>query len=996
MEGKTDDLSDKTIRRIVKKDSDSRLRTELLGCQSILTQIEIDSLPRATLVGYVTLLRQLNKAPTSCRNKITDFDPKNSKIMESDSEELAKSKSISDELISGEESTLSKSHTMTQSIGPTSESSDIAKGIELLIAMQRDERIERERKEKEYRDERWRIETEERKERERMREDRRIERETKERKDNEERQRIKEEKEAKEQRIKEERETKERKDNEERQRVNDEKEAKEQRIKEERETKERKDNEERQRVKDEKEAKEQRIKEEKEAKEQRIKEEKEAKEQRIKEEKEAKEQRIKEEKDAKDLKDKEERLKDQLDRDKRRAELEVMWTRDRNERDEREKARDEKEQRERKLRLEEIERDRVFKEAKYLEEKNERLAKESRKDVRLKRATDILKGGFTEQPEDMKLLVISFKSFESSFSIYGIDEDLKVPILLPYLNTRSKQLVLGLDMGATFEQVKSSIMNEYNFTPKMYQSAFVHSFRSLGESSVQFVSRLACSLDLYLESRGISKNYDKLIELLISDRFRDSLDEETRHFVADHEFESWLIPKKMAQLVDSYQSERHSNWNYLRNPKNFISKQGNSMNRSQNSNGYKHQFVKYDKSRMFCTYCKGKGHVKSSCYQLSGNSDRSKGSQRSQGSQGSSHTYKKEARVRKCYVCDSKFHLAPACPDNKKPKKTYNTKRVTINSDVQNLDISIPVEEGNRLPSMNLLQSAGVRNEKDNVEFNPVNYKHDSRINYLSGVHGFIPYVNEGVVDDLKAEGGGVAQLLQVMGVGDNMIGHLDVDVVHQVLQGDKGEVATGLWGGDSSSGYHEDLNRLFDIKDCDTSTKPIHTTNIYTHNKEHIVYVDFVGTVVPMLLDSGTQISVVKNNLIPIDHQNSVSNDTINQINLLGAFGKPVSANIISIEAKLLKDDSSDLRNHNRIILDIALCEELNGDTGLLSIEDFKLLSGISSLVPDVKVMTHSGRVCLNSNTADIGDCVDNDIVSDNDMRHVNSGGEIKSYKNI
>src|SRR5437867_4804489 len=323
-----------------------------------------------------------------------------------------------------------------------------------------------------------------------------------------------------------------------------------------------------------------------------------------------------------------------------------MLTRDKNDRDERERVRGDKEQKERKLRLEEIERDRIFRESKYQEEKNERLAKECRKDVRLKRVTDILKGRFTEQPEDMKLLVIFFKSFEMSFSIYGIDEDLKVPILLPYLNTRSKQLVLGLDVGATFEQVKASIMSEYNFTSKMYHSAFIHAFRSVGESSVQFVTRLACSLDLYLESRGVNKDYNKLIDLLISDRFRQSLDEETRHYVADHEFDSWLVPKKMAQLVDSYQSERHSNWNYLRNPKNFISKQGNSMNRSQNSNGYKHQFVKYDKSRMFCTYCKGKGHVKSSCYQLSGNSDRSKGSQgsqRSQGSQGSSHTYKKEA-----------------------------------------------------------------------------------------------------------------------------------------------------------------------------------------------------------------------------------------------------------------------------------------------------------------------------------------------------------------
>src|SRR3989441_3669875 len=106
-----------------------------------------------------------------------------------------------------------------------------------------------------------------------------------------------------------------------------------------------------------------------------------------------------------------------------------------------------------------------------------------------------------------------------SFSIYCIDEDLKVPSLLPHLNTRPKQLVLGLDVGATFEQVKESIMSEYNFTPKMYHSAFVHAFRSLDESSVQFVSRLSCSLDLYLESRGINNNYDKLIALSLSDRF---------------------------------------------------------------------------------------------------------------------------------------------------------------------------------------------------------------------------------------------------------------------------------------------------------------------------------------------------------------------------------------------------------------------------------------------------------------------------------------------
>ena len=71
----TEDLSDRSMRLIVKKDSDSRLKSELIGSQSILTPEEVNDLSRASLVGYVTLLRQLNKSTNSCRNKIDDFDP---------------------------------------------------------------------------------------------------------------------------------------------------------------------------------------------------------------------------------------------------------------------------------------------------------------------------------------------------------------------------------------------------------------------------------------------------------------------------------------------------------------------------------------------------------------------------------------------------------------------------------------------------------------------------------------------------------------------------------------------------------------------------------------------------------------------------------------------------------------------------------------------------------------------------------------------------------
>src|SRR3954468_1224099 len=258
--------------------------------------------------------------------------------------------------------------------------------------------------------------------------------------------------------------------------------------------------------------------------------------------------------------------KDQLDREQRKIEFEQLLLNDKLEREQRDKLRDEKDEKDRRERLAELEMDRLIREQRYQAEKDERLEKDSRRDSRLKRATDNLKGRLSEQPEDLKTMINFFKAFESSFTAYNIDEDLKVSILIPYLNNRSKQLVLALETGTTFEQVKIAILAEYNFSPRMYRSAFLDAFRSLGESAVQFVTRITNSLELYLDSRDINKDYNKLLELIISDRFRDTLDEETRHYVADHEHDGWMLPKRMAQLIDAYQSERHPNWNYLRNP----------------------------------------------------------------------------------------------------------------------------------------------------------------------------------------------------------------------------------------------------------------------------------------------------------------------------------------------------------------------------------------------------------------------------------------------
>src|SRR5437867_11188194 len=152
MEGKKEqieDLSDQRMRLIVKKDSDTRLRSELVGSQSILITEEINDLSRASLVGYVTLLRQLNKSTTSCRNVIDDFDPKQSKINSYDNNDSARSKYVSDDRSSREGpisiSGLVQSQVMTQSIGSTTDTLGIVKSIDYLITLQREEREERQR-----------------------------------------------------------------------------------------------------------------------------------------------------------------------------------------------------------------------------------------------------------------------------------------------------------------------------------------------------------------------------------------------------------------------------------------------------------------------------------------------------------------------------------------------------------------------------------------------------------------------------------------------------------------------------------------------------------------------------------------------------------------------------------------------------------------------------------------------------------------------------------
>src|SRR6266516_148693 len=533
------DMTDKRLRALVRKDDTSRLRSELIGCQSILKPEEIEDLNRSSLVGYVTLLQRLNNSTSSCRNKIVDFNPDDADVFEDDEKEIKKTSSVSQEVTSGgggarSSLNLEVSEPMTQSINPFIDSSSVIRSIELLITTQVADRIERERKEQELRVEKEWI-------KEQAREEKRAEREEREAKKKEEREvlelKLKAEKEVLELKLKEEKEERE---------AND--------LKEKERKKERRE--------------EKRI--EFEAK--------------LKADKEAIELKLKAEKE-------ERRIEREANEARLKIEFETLLLKNKIDSDEREKARTDREKEDRISREKREDKDKEGRNKRYQDEKDERLKKESSFEARLKLAADSLKGQVSDMPDDLAGLIDFFKHVESLFAAYAIGIDLQVSVIIPYLNTRVKRLVRNLDRGSTFENLKAAVLSEYNFSPRMYRSAFTDAFRSVGESAVQFVSRISNSLLMYLDSRDINKSYDKLVSLLISDRFRDTLDDNTRYNIADHEHDDWLGPKQMATLVDRNQSERHPNWNYLRDPKNFGCKTVTSSYRPyQKSFGFKFPF----------------------------------------------------------------------------------------------------------------------------------------------------------------------------------------------------------------------------------------------------------------------------------------------------------------------------------------------------------------------------------------------------------------------
>ena len=201
------------------------------------------------------------------------------------------------------------------------------------------------------------------------------------------------------------------------------------------------------------------------------------------------------------------------------------------------------------LRLEEKERDRIAaaeKDARRRTELNSRAE-------RLARAVKSIDKMLPKMRDDEMDVPGYFRDVENIFNDFATNDDLKITLLIPHMNTKAKKVVQRLteEQRLDYNIVKRSILQEFKMTPKVYKDKFQDTMRVMGETWLQYVSRLELYLRYYLESRTVT-TFEDLKDLLVADRMREVMPLEIRKLILLKEEETWLKPRVMAEQADIF------------------------------------------------------------------------------------------------------------------------------------------------------------------------------------------------------------------------------------------------------------------------------------------------------------------------------------------------------------------------------------------------------------------------------------------------------------
>ena len=186
------------------------------------------------------------------------------------------------------------------------------------------------------------------------------------------------------------------------------------------------------------------------------------------------------------------------------------------------------------------------------EEKAARMQKENKREVRLKKAKDLMKDILTYMPKTPSEMPAYFTTTSKILDENDIDDDIRLSVVNMYLIDDARKLLTNrVDYTQlSFKEAVEIILRTYKLSAGKYKDMFYKLNKIPSDTFSQYSAKLSVQLQYYLSSRKIDNNFDKLFKLLVADKFKESLSFYYREKVRVFESGEWKAPEDVADMLD--------------------------------------------------------------------------------------------------------------------------------------------------------------------------------------------------------------------------------------------------------------------------------------------------------------------------------------------------------------------------------------------------------------------------------------------------------------
>ena len=151
-------------------------------------------------------------------------------------------------------------------------------------------------------------------------------------------------------------------------------------------------------------------------------------------------------------------------------------------------------------------------------------------------------------PSESAELPAYFDTVENVFVVYDVSNNLKAKLILLPLSFRAKFVIYRLIAAQMddYDEHKSFLLAQFKLTPREFKARFVNASRTADETYTLFKARLHNLLLYYIRSRQAEGNYERLVNILVSDRLKECLSAPVLNYVMYLEGDAFFEPDRVA------------------------------------------------------------------------------------------------------------------------------------------------------------------------------------------------------------------------------------------------------------------------------------------------------------------------------------------------------------------------------------------------------------------------------------------------------------------